>query len=543
MRRMKKHKILRYVMGCVFVIALLLATLPLFGRSYIPTHDGEYHIIRIVEFAKMLKQGYLFPRWAPDLNSGYGIPIFQYHYPLPNYIGAAISSVFHDAVRSFQMAQGVGYVFAIVALFGWLYVLFGFVPAAVGAVIGAYVPYWFVDLYVRGSIGEIWATAFLFCVLYSSEKKKYFLIGIFYGLLILSHNVLAMVYTPVLIGYFLIRNKKSLWGLLAGLGIASYFWIPAVFEQKFVIGLNTVNFREHFVRIYELLIPSWGTEFSGSGITGNKISFQIGVVPLLVLFRSLTILVREKDKQIKILLGYFIAVFTVAIFIMLPWSQRLWEFIQPIQYIQYPWRLLSLGIPAVSVAGAYWASRMKKSVLGILFMVLAIMFSYSYARPVQYAPRNEAYYTSRPNFTDGTSSMGNSFSTIWTGWKETRPSSPLSIQNGAITEYIKTKYLDKTFKVLMTAGGTITVNTVYFPGWKASVDAKETAITYTPDGIIHIEVPKGNHVVRIVFVDTAPRIIGSVISGMSVLGIFVWGLVPYIMERRRQARNVGRNRK
>ncbi|MFH0749603.1 MAG: hypothetical protein V1917_01640 [Candidatus Gottesmanbacteria bacterium] len=530
-------------MGCIFIISLFSAVLPLFGRSYIPTHDGEYHIIRIVEFAKMMQQGYLFPRWAPDLNSGYGIPIFQYHYPFPNYVGVAISGVLHDAVRSFQMAQGFGYVFAVIALFGWLSVLFGFIPAVVGATIGAYVPYWFVDLYVRGSIGEVWATAFLFCILYVSEKKKHFLVGLFYGLLILSHNVLAMVYTPVLIGYFLIRNRKSLWALLVGLGIASYFWIPAVFEQRFVMGLNTVNFREHFVKMYELLIPSWGTEFSGSSMMGNKISFQIGVIPFIVLFGSLIALVREKEKRMKVLLWYFIAVFVMAIFIMLPWSQRLWELIVPIQYIQYPWRLLSLGIPAVAIAGAYWVSRMKRPLVGILLMVLAMLFSYSYTRPVQYASRNEAYYTSRSNFMDGTSSMGNSFSTIWTGWKETHPSSALSIQNGAITAYITTKYLEKTFKVLMTDRGTITVNTVYFPGWKAFVDAKETPITYTPDGIIRIAVSKGSHVVRIVFVDTVPRIIGNVISVMSVLGVFVWGLLPYIMERRRHNRKVGKKNK
>lgn len=530
---MKKSRLLQYIFSFVFVAAVCLAVVPLFGSSYIPTHDGEYHIIRIVEFAKMLKEGYLFPRWAPDLNSGYGIPIFQYHYPLPNYVGAAISSVLHDAVRSFQMAAGVGYILAAVALFGWLYVLFGFVPAAAGAIIGAYVPYWFVDLYVRGSIGEVWATAFLFCILYVSEKKKYPFVGVFYGLLIVSHNVLAMVYTPLIIGYFLIRNRKSLWGILGGLGLAAYFWIPAVFEQRYVMGLNTVNFREHFVELYELLIPSWGTEFSGLGMTGNKISFQIGVVPIIVLIGSLLMLFHEKQKKIKVLVGYGIAVFLAALVFMLPWSKSLWELISPLQFVQYPWRLLSLGIPAVAVAGAYWVSRMKKPVFGVVLMVSAVLFSYSYTRPVQYAPRNEAYYTTRPNFTDGTSSMGNSFSTVWTGWKETRPTAPLFIQNGMATAFGTSKYLDREFQVLMTERGTITVNTVYFPGWKAFVDAKETPITYASDGVIHIAVPKGNHMVRIVFTDTIPRIIGNVLSAVSCVWVFAWLAGPYIIRKTR----------
>lgn len=528
---MKKNQFIRYVVGFIFVFAIVLAVFPLFGSAYIPTHDGEYHIIRIVEFAKMIQQGYLFPRWAPDLNSGYGIPIFQYHYPFPNYIGSLISSVLHDAVRSFQMAQGLGYILAMIAILGWLSMLFGFVPAAIGATIAAYIPYWFVDLYVRGSIGEIWATAFLFVVLYCSEQKKYPLVGVFYGLLIVSHNVLAMVYTPFIVGYFLIRNRKSLWGMLGGLGLAAYFWLPAIVERGYVMGLNIVNFREHFVELYELLIPSWGTEFSGIGMSGNKISFQIGIAPLIVLCGAIFMLFREKKRNMKFLVGYGIAVFFIALAFMLSWSEKLWDFMVPLQFVQYPWRLLSLGIPVVALASAYWVSRMKHQMIGIILVVLAILFAYSYTRPVQYASRNEAYYTARPNFTDGTSSMGNSFSTIWTGWKETRPSAPFFIKNGKITAFGTSKYLDREVQVEMTENGTIMVNIVYFPGWKAFVDAKETPITYVSDGVIHIAVPKGNHVVRVVFTDTLPRVIGNVVSVASYLGIFVWLAVPYIIEK------------
>ena len=65
---MKKR--ISIIMGCIAVAGVIYAVLPLFGRSYIPTHDGEYHIIRIVEFAKMLGEGNIVPRWAPELNSG-----------------------------------------------------------------------------------------------------------------------------------------------------------------------------------------------------------------------------------------------------------------------------------------------------------------------------------------------------------------------------------------------------------------------------------------------------------------------------------------
>ena len=77
----------------ILISAVLFAVLPLFLPGFIPTHDGEYHLIRFYEFEKMLRAGHWVPRWAPGLNSGYGIPLFNFFYPFPNYIGALFHSL------------------------------------------------------------------------------------------------------------------------------------------------------------------------------------------------------------------------------------------------------------------------------------------------------------------------------------------------------------------------------------------------------------------------------------------------------------------
>ncbi len=66
----------------------LLGSFPLLHSGLFPTHDGEYHVIRFYEFDKVLRDGNLYPRWAPDLNNGYGVPLFNYVYPLPNYFSS-----------------------------------------------------------------------------------------------------------------------------------------------------------------------------------------------------------------------------------------------------------------------------------------------------------------------------------------------------------------------------------------------------------------------------------------------------------------------
>ena len=164
---------MKKVIALITIIAVLYAVLPLFGKNYIPTHDGEYHIIRFWQFAKMLSSGYVFPRWAPDLNSGYGIPLFMFHYPFPNYIGALFHLFGISFVDSFKLELAFGYLMAVFACFLWLSRLFRLFAAFVGTVIFSVIPYWFVDIYVRGSVGEVWAIAWFFVALVALERKSF----------------------------------------------------------------------------------------------------------------------------------------------------------------------------------------------------------------------------------------------------------------------------------------------------------------------------------------------------------------------------------
>lgn len=499
----------------IMIGAVIYAVFPLFGKSYIPTHDGEYHIIRIVEFSKMLSTGYIFPRWAPDMNSGYGIPIFNYHYPLPNYIGSLARVFTRDAVYAFQGSMGLGYIALAIAAYLWLSALFGTVPGLMGSTIAVFVPYLFVDTYVRGTIGEVWATAFLLLCFYLLEKKRFMWFAVSFALLILSHNIMAMLFTPFILGYALIRNKKAILWMLGGLGLSAFFWIPALFESQYVVGLNTVNFREHFVQVYELLVPSWGTEFSVSGAFGNQMSFQIGVVPILTIIGASLILRRERRHEIRQLFYYFTIVLAACIVFMLPLSEKIWEVVTPLQLMQYPWRLLSFVIPIAGFCAALWAASMKKKWWAILLPILAVAVAASYARPVLYAPRNEAYYLSRPNFTDGTSSMGNSFSTIWTGWKS---------EEGTSSGILKLNIFHQTARVTYSSESSVAVHTIYFPGWKAYIDNHEVPII-NRDGIIHITVPAGSHTVQVYFGETPVRLFADGVSVASLVILIVSGIL------------------
>ncbi len=503
------------ILGLMFVIVLL--GFPLLGSRFLPTHDGEYHIIRFMEFYTMLSSGYLFPRWAPTLNSGFGIPIFLFHYPFPNYIGSLFHALGFQFVDAFKLALFSGYLLAGVCSYIFLSKLWDKRSAFFGTIAALTVPYWFVDIYVRGSVGEVWAIAWMFAALASVAWKRSIFLSLSVGLLILSHNIQALLFLPIITTYTFFRYRQGLWAIFLGLLLSSYFWIPALAERSYVVGLSTVNPLDHFASVWELLIPSWGTEFSGRSIAANKMSFQIGLMPLLWL----------------ILAGWrYMILAAIVVILMLPISQSIWSIVPFLNYVQYPWRLLSLMIPLVAISAAYAATKISvKSSMALT--ILAVLFVYGYSRPAMYERRDDAYYQTRSNFTDGTSSMGNSFSTIWTPWKSQRPEHAVEILegNGTLTLH-ETKPLLTKFTVVAHDSVRVRINTLYFPGWGVYDQEKPLSIDFETDGLINIALAPGTHDLAVRFEETPVRKAANMASLIGLLWVSGWAILEFVYANR-----------
>ena len=188
-----------HILFLLFIV--FLAVKPLLHPGLPPTHDGEYHLVRFYEFDQAIRDGDWYPRWAKDLNNGYGIPLFNYVYPLPNYVASLLHLFgvsFIDGVKlNLLLATLVGVLF----FYFWLRLFFDKTSAMVGAIFYAFAPYRFVDIYVRGSVGEVWALGwfptFLWSVtkLIKTGKVKYIILsGVFFALTVLSHNIVALIF-------------------------------------------------------------------------------------------------------------------------------------------------------------------------------------------------------------------------------------------------------------------------------------------------------------------------------------------------------------
>jgi hypothetical protein len=510
--RLRSHWPLFVLFAFWFLVAL-----PFFGPSFIPTHDGEYHIIRIYEFFKVLSDGVIIPRWAPGLNSGYGIPLFNFNYPFPNYVGSIFHFLGIGYIQSFKFALISGYGLSLV----FCYLLFckrfpGWFACAITLIFGT-VPYWFVDVNIRGSIGEVWAITWMMATFASIEWEKPKLLAITIGLLIISHNILAMLFVPLIFVYLLFLKKRYFFPFCIGVLAATYFWLPALAEKQYVIGLNSVTFSDHFPSLFQLLIPSWGSGFSAPEISADEMSQQIGICALSIFVLSFVSIFRSNEDRRAI--RFFLIALTVVCILMVDISIPIWNILSPLQLIQYPWRLLSVILIITPFLAALVMKHWKPWAI-VVVCLASILFSIGYVRPVLYQHRDDSYYLSDKSFTDGTNSMGNSFSTVWTSWKNQKSASRVNvIAASASVEQLQTRPMSDSFSVNTASYATLEVNRLYFPGWQVFIDGKSVPINYKTNGTLEFIVPSGFHQVTTSFNSTPIRFFANIVSILAIMFI------------------------
>jgi len=398
-----------------------------------------------------------------------------------------------------------------VASYFWLKRLYGVFPAVLGSITGAFTPYWFVDIFVRGSVGEVLALGFVFTALASIAYKKKTLLALSVAAIILSHNIMAMIFLPIIFLYTWVTHRLMLRWLFVGVILTSYFWAPALVERGYVVGLNTVNYKDHFPELAQILIPSWGTGLSGPGYALDEMSYQIGIVPLMLF---VAFLVTPKPTL-------FTWAMAAALLLMLEISTPIWELIPILTNLQYPWRLLSIVIVATPILTATIFFRFRWRMVSISIAVLTVALSFFYTKPVLYDSRPDAYYLSKSAFTDGTSSLGNGFSTRWMTWQSSRPTSRMEVVSGAgSVTMMQEELLKFEGDVVSDSDVTVRTNVAYYPGWRVTVDGKDTSATPDEKGMISAAVGPGTHTMSVYFSETLFRFAMNTVSFMCLFWLF-----------------------
>lgn len=531
-----------------FLISLCLSifsVFSLFQPGLPPSHDGEYHVIRFFEFYNTLQSGSVFPVWAQHLNFGYGVPLFNYVYPLPNYA----ASIFHFFGFSFVDSFKLNLIFASILGSITAYMLgfqkFGKWGGLLTSVFYTYAPYHFLDIYVRGSVGEVWALAFFPLPLFFINRifakvrtTDLLFLSISLSLIIFSHNILSLMYVFFVCAYCIfvaIVTRKSFitlvylgFGFIMSLLLSASFVVPALLEKKYVIGLNMFNYKDHFPELFQLLIPSWGHGFSGIGSTGDQMSLQVGIVNLLLILVISACFIFKKIKNDKAYVVFFLLSFFILFFLMTNYSRSVWDVFSPMGYFQFPWRLLSLVILCCAILAGSLASIFKSKIIYTLVILLLLLSTYGYAKVPYMMDRSDEYYTSNSTFIYGTNSIGNAFQTKWLPPQANVSSVSAALQkgNGTIRKDILSPTRQK-YGINLASEDKIIFYTAYFPGWTVFADKKEIQ-GKEEKGLIVASLKGNEKIIELKLKDTPVRFISKLVSSVAWLAI-IFILATYTM--------------
>ena len=538
MKKKKQQKGHNFYLFVIIIVTVCIFFLwPLFRQGFYVTHDSEPQLARMTAVYKAVVDGHIPARWAGDLNYRYGIPSPNFFFPLNGYLNTLLHLIGFSFQDSYKILMGVSLIASTVFFYLWMTELFGRKIALLTSFFYGLAPYHLLDIYVRGQLGEMLAFVFIPLVFFFIERNKkmpttrnIILGAVSYALLVLSHNVLGLVFSFIAALYIIVCSWKK-WKQIAisasmmffGLLLSSFFWLPALYENRYINSELFVGgfFRDHFINPSRLFYAPWGF---GSDI--NKLGGlapYIGVIQGFLLLSSTFVFITSQKKR-SMVFWFFITVFSI--FMTLPLSSFLWESVNFIEQFQFPWRFLAIVSLSGSVLIGHVLSVLRPYALPVFLTFCAVLLSFPLVKVHSFTDKPDQFYLRY----SGTGAYHGESTTIWTaGDASLFPKAPIEIidgKGGVANYYRKTQ--EHQFSVQADSPVKIVDNTTYFPGWHVYVDGVETPIEFQDAnhrGLITFNVLQGKHAVSVIFEETKIRLLAdtlsiSVFAGMMLLLIF-----------------------
>ncbi len=508
--------------------------LPFFSSGVFPTHDGEWAIVRLAEMHREIKDLQIPPQWAGYLNHGYGYPLFLFTYPFPYYAAEFL----HVLGFSFVNAIKIIFMISIFASGAGMFFLtrrwWGNGGGLISAIMYIYVPYRFVNLYVRGSLGESLASAFFpFLVLlferifYERSQMSLVLLPIVFAGFLMTHNAMSVLFLPFMLawmGFRFASEKKvkkrffpTVLSFGIGLAMSAFFWLPALIEKKYIVlSVNPLTDKnDYFILISQLLSSTWHFNLIPP--------LPIGIIQLVwVVIGTLCLFMFSGDIKLKKQVLMLCVLTLVSIFFLFRQSLIFWQ-LPLLKEIDFPWRMLAVSMFWLTAASGSVFKLKAVAPIVIIGLVVVVLFNLRFIKTQPNRVTSDSYYATN----DATTTSADELMPIWAVQKpKNRPTQKIefsSINSRALNIVDRSNLL--TFSVANTEKAfpvQATVNTLFFPGWKLFVNGVEKHISIAPaTGLISFPVGMGESRVELKFADTTIRLFSKLLSLIGTVGLFI----------------------
>ena len=563
----------------------LFACLPILSEpGVVNTGDSAFLLMRLHQLVLNLRSGVFPARWMPSGAYGLGYPFFNFYAALPYYV-AGLLNLLGDVLSP---SKGFGYIwslkltqvlgFAAAALFAYLlarHLWDSKAAALLTSLAYTYTPFHLIQVYVRGdALSEFYAFAFYPLILLAiwrlrrkpSPINTAFL-ALAYAGLILSHNISALVFSPFVALYILclaapspisntqypISGKKprvaidflltALAGIILGLALSAWFWLPALWEGKWVhlerMTTGYLNYSGHF-RSTDLI--QWKILFD---YRREATPYAVGAVQAVLGMAGVVgiIIWWAKCRRLERNSAFLLLMLAIVTFLITPLSRPLWDTLPLLPFVQFPWRLLAVqALPLSLIIGclARWPGKTSwrwiiTGVLGIALLTTVML-----NLPVEYLAIDEVNREHVALYEYFTAYVGSpSRNEYQPRWVKPSPFTsavllndgqkppPLVLQGDlSQAKLLAQKPIEERWLVeIASPQASLAFHTYYFPGWQGYVDEQRVDTSPVEGlGYIGLAVPQGSHQVVLRLERTPVRAWAeslSLAAALTIIGLLV----------------------
>jgi hypothetical protein len=554
------------------IIFLLLLSIWM-GKSFVSQsiaagHDIEVHGVRLINYYLAVKQGQFPPQWAPNMNFGFGYPVFIYSYQLPYFLGA----LFFAATTSVELSLNLVYLLSIGLAISGTYVLAATQQkdkkvSLLATLLYVLSPYYLLTLYIRGALAEALFLSILpwALTLYSLKNRSSLFLPIVTILittaLLLSHHVSLLLAVPIIglwIGFQSLLRRDTLIvmvqnfiPLLISILLAGFYWVPSLLEANLieVAGTTHTSASLNFLNITDIPWMLWDCQDFCYSWVKRPVPTFLGISQLAVLLITTLVVFYQKIKlnlpKQKII--FWLGLALVSTYLVLPASFPLWKFLRIISMIEFPWLLL--WIPTISAVFCvlYLGEKFftKKSFLSTVLIacvlgqsLYALLF---WTKPIGYFSKHLEDWL---HFGDITTNYDGLLPKSFDSHANLRLDEPVIVRLKDQKTYPEPSQAEPelqgetsiqswvgssmVYTVTATQSAYAVQRTAYFPGWHAYVNDTEVEILHSDaefPGRILVPVGVGTSTVKVVYRgDTLVRSLGKTVSLSGLLLVVAYSV-------------------
>ncbi len=554
------------------LLIVVAASWSLVPADFFRAHD-YIHAARIAEMTRALEDGHFPVRWTRNFGYGFGMPLFEFYAPLPYYLGSLFYWLGLAVVPAVKLLFLTTAIFTAVGTYRLGKSLFGRLGGLVAAAAVTLAPYRAVNLFIRGALSEAWGMMAMPWILYylvkliRQEKRAWVGLTVWYVVLMLSHNIMTMIFVPfsllfavLYLGYYKWWETKDtasqhrillrlLGSLLLATGMSSFYLLPAYFEKDltkvFTIFSGYFHYSQHFLYLRQFIKVNWGFTGSVWG-PGDGISFFLGygqwlglVLALIISFRIIFKLIRRKSQLKKlwrekrlVLIGIFSLLLALVLFMTLMRSAAIWQAISWLAYVQFPWRFLGIGILFVGLLVGLAISLVKQKFWRMTLAAIVLLttaYNLKFFRPEKFlTDANQFYYTDPQLIQKEMSGILPDYIPLAMAEKLTPPERTVWCQTECSTqpELLVDRTQEKLIRTDFDQATTLELAIASYPGWVAKLNGQRLPTKEGQLGNLTVEVPAGSQLVSLEFNGTRVRNLSDALSAVS------WFIFLFLLIRR-----------